>query len=180
MDKEEEKHLLDKAKHGDEVAFSLLYEQFYPFLYKYLLKLTLQEDLSKDIAQDTMLKCYKHLHAFKGDSKFSSWMISIASRVYIDYIRKKKREKKWLNQVKATLSRQLAWNAQSKGIDWSEHFTDFNNLDPDVKVPILLRHYYGYSYEEIGTMLGIKTGTVKSRVHNGIKLIRKEWTEDGQ
>jgi len=180
MEIDEEHKLIKKAKQGDDSAFSLLYQHYYPFLYKYLLKLTLQEELSKDLAQDTMLKCYNHLHAFKGESKFSSWMISIASRLYIDSLRRKKRENKWVKQVKASLSRQLDWVARSKGIEWSDHFTDFNNLDADVRIPILLRHYYGYSYEEIGTMLGVKAGTIKSRVHNGLKYIRKEWKEDGQ
>ncbi|AST89782.1 RNA polymerase sigma factor SigY [Sutcliffiella cohnii] len=178
MEKEEEIQLVEKAKRGDDNAFSQLYEQYYPFLYKYLLKLTLHEDLSKDLAQDTMLKCYKHLHAFNGDSKFSSWMISIASRAYIDSLRKKRRENNWLQQVKTSLSRQLSWASKTKGMEWSHHFLDFNKLEADIRVPILLRHYYGYSYEEIGKMLGIKAGTVKSRVHNGIKLIRKEWTEN--
>ena len=180
MEIDEEHELIKKAKQGDDSAFSLLYQHYYPFLYKYLLKLTLQEELSKDLAQDTMLKCYNHLHAFKGESKYSSWMISIASRLYIDSLRRKKRENKWVKQVKASLSRQLDWVARSKGIEWSDHFTDFNNLDADVRIPILLRHYYGYSYEEIGTMLGVKAGTIKSRVHNGLKYIRKEWKEDGQ
>ncbi|WP_430791452.1 RNA polymerase sigma factor SigY [Virgibacillus flavescens] len=180
MDLDKENELIQSAKHGDEKAFSILYQHYYPFLYKYLLKLTLQEEVSKDLAQDTMLKCYNHLHAFRGDSKFSSWMISIASRLYMDSMRRKKREKKWCKQVKATLSRQLEWVAQSKGIEWSDYFLDFNTLEPDVRIPILLRHYYGYTYEEIGTMLGVKAGTIKSRVHNGLKLIRKEWNEDGQ
>ncbi len=180
VDIEKEHELIKAAKLGDDKAFSILYQQYYPYLYKYLLKLTLQEELSKDLAQDTMLKCYNHLHAFKGESKFSSWMISIASRLYIDSLRRKKRENRWYDQVKASLSRQLLWVAQSKGIEWSDHFTDFNKLDADVRIPILLRHYYGYTYEEIGTMLGIKAGTIKSRVHKGLKLIRKEWNEDGQ
>lgn len=180
MDVEKERELIAAAKQGDDSAFSTLYGHYYPFLYKYLLKLTLQEELSKDLAQDTMLKCYDHLHAFRGESKFSSWMISIASRLYIDSLRRKKRENKWLKQMKATLSRQLDWGARSKGIEWSAHFTDFNNLDVEVRMPILLRHYYGYTYDEIGKMLGVKAGTIKSRVHNGLKLIRKEWNEDGR
>jgi RNA polymerase sigma-70 factor (ECF subfamily) len=63
-------------------------------------------------------------------------------------------------------------------MEWSDTFTDFNQLDVEVRTPILLRHYYGYTYEEIGSMIGIKPGTVKSRVHNGIKMLRKEWEGD--
>ena len=172
--------LIQKAQQGDDDAFSQLFEHHYPFLFKYLLKLTLDEDKSSDIAQETMLKCYQHLSSFKMESKFSTWMITIASRLYMDALRKEKRERKWLEQIKTTLSRQLTWRAKSSGTEFSDTFTDFNQLDVEVRVPILLRHYYGYTYDEIAEMLKIKTGTVKSRVHNGIKQLRKEWDENEQ
>ncbi|WP_019153658.1 RNA polymerase sigma factor SigY [Robertmurraya massiliosenegalensis] len=171
MEQDDDLSLIHKARLGNDEAFALLFHRHYSFLFKYLLKLTLHEETSKELAQETMMKCYTHLSSFKGEGKFSTWMISIASRLYIDSIRKQKREQKKIN----LLSRQLSWNAQSKGIEWSDTFADFNQLDADVRMPILLRHYYGYTYEEIGKMLGIRTGTVKSRVHIGIQRLRKEW-----
>ncbi|MBM4765183.1 RNA polymerase sigma factor SigY [Bacillus sp. B15-48] len=174
MEHEEDTALIQKALIGDDDAFAQLFHRHYSFLYKYLLKLTLDEEVSRDLAQDTMFKCYTHLSSYKGEGKVSTWMISIASRLYIDLLRKQKREKKWVEQLKRTLSRQLAWQANSKGMEWSDAFADFNQLNADVRVPILLHHYYGYTYEEIGKMIGIRTGTVKSRVHNGLKQLRKE------
>ncbi|WP_078382305.1 RNA polymerase sigma factor SigY [Sutcliffiella halmapala] len=178
MDKNDDLSLINLAITGNDDAFTVLFQRHYSFLFKYLLKLTLNEEVSKDLAQETMVKCYTKLSSYKGDGKFSTWMISIASRLYIDSIRKKEREKKKINRIMHNLSRQLSWASQSKGIDWSDTFTDFNQLEADVRTPILLRHYYGYSYEEIGAMLGMRTGTVKSRVHNGIKWLRKEWDGD--
>ncbi|MGG0720017.1 RNA polymerase sigma factor SigY [Robertmurraya massiliosenegalensis] len=171
MEQDDDLSLIHKAKLGHDEAFALLFHRHYSFLFKYLLKLTLHEETSKELAQETMIKCYTNLSSFKGEAKFSTWMISIASRLYIDSIRKQKREQKKIN----LLSRQLSWNAKFKGIEWSDTFTDFTQLDADVRTPILLRHYYGYTYEEIGKMLGIRTGTVKSRVHTGIQRLRKEW-----
>lgn len=173
---ENEKKLIILAKKGNEDAFVNLFQLHYSFLYKYLLKLTLNEETSSDLAQETMLKCYEKLNSFNGDSKFSTWLIAIASRLYIDQLRKQKRETNWINQTKVALSRQLTWKAKSQGIEWSDTFTDFNNLEAEFRIPILLRHYYGYTYEEIGELLQIRPGTVKSRVHNGIKKLRKEWT----
>lgn len=179
MEHEEDVVLIQKALDGDEDAFALLFQRYYSFLYKYLIKLTLDEELSKDIAQETMLKCYIHLSSYKAEGKFSTWMISIASRHYIDLLRRKKRERKWLDHVKRSLSRKLSWQANQQGMEWSDVFTDFNQLEADVRVPILLHHYYGYTYKEISSIIGMKEGTVKSRVHNGLKQLRKEWN-DGQ
>ncbi len=178
MGHEDDVVIIRKALTGDDDAFAHLFQRYYSFVFKYLLKLTLDEEISRDLTQETMLKCYTHLSSFQGEGKFSTWMISIASRLYIDLTRKQKRERKWIEQLKRTLSRQLSWQAAMKGIDWSDMFAEFNQLEPGVRVPILLHHYYGYTYEEIGEMIGLKVGTVKSRVHNGLKQLRKEWDNE--
>ncbi|WP_068672150.1 RNA polymerase sigma factor SigY [Oceanobacillus sp. Castelsardo] len=173
MEQEEDGRLIERARAGDDGAFTQLFERHYSFLYKYLLKLTLDEEVSADLAQDTMLKCYTHLASFKGKGKFSTWMISISTKAYLDYLRKLKREKNWLKEMKRTLSRKLTWQAETKGMEWSDAFTDFNQLEDKWRVPILLHYYYGYSYEEVGQIMGIATGTVKSRVHHGIARLKK-------
>ncbi|QFT87430.1 RNA polymerase sigma factor SigY [Bacillus sp. THAF10] len=178
MEQKEDMHLIQIAQSGDDDAFTELFQRHYSFLYKYLLKLTLEEEMCNDLAQETMMKCYTNLSSFKGNSKFSTWMISIASRLYIDTIRKREREKKKTTRLLHALSRQLTFRSSSNRLEWSDTFTDFNQLSAETRTPILLRHYYGYTYEEIGNMLGLKEGTVKSRVHNGIKAIRKEWDHD--
>ncbi|MEY9865725.1 RNA polymerase sigma factor (sigma-70 family) [Peribacillus sp. B2I2] len=48
------------------------------------------------------------------------------------------------------------------------------HLKADFRVPIILKHYYGFSYEEIARIVKVPEGTVKSRVHKGIKTVRKE------
>ncbi|KMK75590.1 RNA polymerase sigma factor SigY [Alkalihalobacillus pseudalcaliphilus] len=165
---------------GNDEAFTRLYQRHFPFLYKYLLKLTVQEDVSQDLAQETMLKAYLKLTTFKGDSLFSTWLISIASRLYLDLKRKQAKEKKKMKQMKELISRQLNWNADKHGVSWSEHFIEFNELEPQFKVPILLKHYYGYQYDEIAKLLQIKEGTVKSRVHHGLTKLRKDWREQDE
>ncbi|MDF4189415.1 sigma factor-like helix-turn-helix DNA-binding protein, partial [Ligilactobacillus salivarius] len=62
--------------------------------------------------------------------------------------------------------------------EWSETLDLFSKLDPKLRTPDFLRHYYGYTYAEIGVMLQIKEGTVKSRVHKGLQQIRKEWDDE--
>ena len=98
MEDVDDRDLIIKAMAGSDDAFTELFQRYYSFLYKYLLKLTLNEETSRDLAQETMIKCYTNLSSFKGKGKFSTWMISIASRLYIDSIRKKQREGKKIQQ----------------------------------------------------------------------------------
>lgn len=177
MEREAERNLIKAARKGNDEAFTTLFQENYMFLYKYLIKLSLRADVTEDLIQETMLKAYTHLHSFKGESKFSTWLIAIASRLYIDQQRKEKRQKRILEKARDEAIRKMKWQLSLKGEDWPENLELFAGLDSELRAPILLRHYYGYSYPEIAKMLNIKEGTVKSRVHNGLNKIRKEWSE---
>jgi RNA polymerase sigma-70 factor, ECF subfamily len=171
----EEKELIRKAKKGNDEAFTKLFHINYMFLYKYLIKLTLQPELTEDLIQETMLKAYVHLQSFQGKSKFSTWLISIATRLYIDQKRKEKRDKNRYQKAREEEMRKVKWSVTINGQEWSEYLELFAGLEPDIRTPILLRHYYGFTYPEIAGILNLKEGTVKTRVHNGLKRLRKEW-----
>lgn len=164
--------IIKSAKQGDHLAFAILFKENYPFLVKYLLKITMNPDTAEELAQETMAKCIQKLQLYNGQSKFSTWLISIATNTYIDQCRKKKREKDW--QFKEEAYRKLKWHFESRNEEWNDALAALGKLPEEVRIPIILKHYYGYPYEEIGEMLKISPGTVKSRVHNGILSVRRE------
>lgn len=168
----EENYQIEMAKKGDATAFALLFHENYPFLVKYLIKISLNIDLAEEIAQETMAKCMEKIHLYNGKSKFSSWLISIATNHYIDQLRKKKREINWQSQEQAF--RNIKWQFESRNEEWTDALNALGKLSEEVRIPIILKHYYGYSYDEIGTMMKLAPGTIKSRIHNGIIAVRKE------
>lgn len=171
----DESALIREAQQGSRTALSILLQQNYGFLMKYLLKITMQPAAAEDLAQETMLRCMEKIKLYNGSSKFSSWLITIASRMYIDGLRKKKRETLWQEQEQAL--RKLRWQMERAGGDWPDVLEALAGLSEEMRVPIILKHYYGYAYEEIADMLELPPGTVKSRVHNGLKSLRKELAE---
>ncbi|MEC3608118.1 RNA polymerase sigma factor SigY [Bacillus glycinifermentans] len=175
MDQTDEKELIMQAKNGKDAAFSKLFQLHYPFLYQYVLKSTLHPDLTEDLVQETMLKAYISLQQFQGSAKFSTWLISIASRLIIDHQRRKKREYRKTQAAREDALRKMKWESSLRGHEWNDYLEMFAALEPEFRMPILLRHYYGFTYPEVAKMLKIKEGTVKSRVHHGLKKIRKEW-----
>lgn len=170
----EEKELIQRAIKGNNHALAMLFQQNYPFLVKYLIKVTMNTDLAEELAQETMAKCIEKIHLYQFKSKFSSWLIAIATNLFIDQQRKRKREKDW--RLHEEQFRKLKWHMESRHEEWNDALTALGRLSEDVRVPIILKHYYGYSYEEIGEMMRISPGTVKSRVHNGLISLRKELT----
>ena len=169
--------LIQLAKQGSTDALAELYRNSYSLLRNYLIKVTLRPHLAEDLSQETMIKAMEKLHLYHPDkSRFSSWLITIASRLYIDYLRKEKRERQMQEEEQSL--RQLRWQAQSTGEQWHELLDALASIPPDIRLPIIMKHYYGYSQEQISSMLDIPAGTVKSRIFNGLKRLRKEMDID--
>lgn len=169
---EDEATLIEEAKRGNRMALSILLQRNYTFLVRYLIKVTLQPPLAEDLAQETMLRCLEKIRLYNGQAKFSSWLITIASRLYIDHIRKVKRENRLLEQEQAM--RKLKWQSEREGNNWPEALEALGMLPEETRMPVILKHYYGYSYEEVAEMMNIPPGTVKSRIHHALKNLRKE------
>jgi RNA polymerase sigma-70 factor (ECF subfamily) len=178
---EAERELVNQARKGDTAALAELLRQNYAFLVKYLIKVTLDPHAAEDTAQETMLKAVEKIRLFDGRSKFSTWLIAIATRLYIDNRRKKRRERDWLEregrQSAEPSAQSLRWRVTMAGGEWSDVLDAVSRLTEEVRMPVILKHYYGYTQEEIADMMGIPEGTVKSRIHNGLKTLRKELTD---
>ncbi|SDG47675.1 RNA polymerase, sigma subunit, SigY [Fontibacillus panacisegetis] len=168
---QQEKERIKQAKQGDANALALLIQHHYSYVYKYLVKVTMDPKAAEDLTQDTMMKCMENIHRYDGTSAFSSWLMTIATRLFIDLTRRRKRERQWLVQD-GGLNR-LKWHFEANHEEWSDFLELMFRLSPEHRIAILLKHYYGYSYDEIGSMLNIPAGTIKSRVAYGIRELRK-------
>lgn len=168
--------LIKRAQQGDASALAELLREHYTFLFKYLIKATMDPALAEELAQDTMVRCMEKIGAYNGASSFSSWLITIATRLYIDRKRRWKRESEWLRQEQGAAA--IRWRFESRNMEWSEVLDALSRLPVPQRVAVLLKHYYGYSYEEIGIIVQTSPGTVKSRVSAGLHKLRKELKED--
>jgi RNA polymerase sigma-70 factor (ECF subfamily) len=168
----DEQDKIKLAQRGDSAALSELLHTHYPFLLKYLTKITLDPHLAEDLVQDTFIKCMHKIGLFDGRTKFSTWLITIGTRLYIDEWRKRKRMAAW--QEQETALRKIKWKSQQLGDQWPDMLDALGELSRETRTAIVLKHYYGYSLEEIADMTDVPIGTVKSRIHNGIKAMRKE------
>lgn len=154
-------------------AMNRLIKMNYPFVYGYLLKLCMNEDLARDLTQDTMIKAVLYIKQFKFKSKFSTWLISIASNNFKNYIKKNKVVYSPLDHL-ITDSFNLEEDIMNK--DLVEKILAYlSTLKPKQSMPFILKHYHGYSYEEISQILSCPVGTVRSRIHNTIKKIQAEF-----
>ena len=167
----EEKELLDKARQGNKHFLNLLLQNNYQMMYGFFIKLTGDKDLAEDLVQDTLLKASLNITKFRGESKFSSYLIKIGINTHKNYLRKNKIRTRQVNSEFKTsydIEDDLIYHIRFK-----EALNHLNNMSYEKRISFILKHYYGYSIEEISEILKVSEGTTKSRIHNTIKKLRE-------
>lgn len=93
MHQNTDQYYIDKILQGDTQAFGVLVERYQTYVYTIVLRMVRVKEEAEEIAQDTFIKAYQSIESFRGESKFSSWLYSIAYRKALDSIRKNKKYK---------------------------------------------------------------------------------------
>src|SRR5690554_1978126 len=88
----EELSLIERAVSGDKEALEELLKRNYRIVKGYLLKTTCNYTLTEDLTQETMYRAVKNIKKYRPSGKFSTWLITIASNLYWDHLRKTKKE----------------------------------------------------------------------------------------
>lgn len=91
MQPRNEPYLIEKVLQGDSTAFGQLVQKYQAFVFTIVISIVKVREEAEEVAQDTFIKAYESLSSFRGDSKFSSWLYSIAYRKALDALRKNKK-----------------------------------------------------------------------------------------
>lgn len=169
----DEIELIRRAKDGNKHAMNILLQNNYKALYGFTLKMTANEDLTQDIVQEVCLKAVININKFRGKSKFQSWLISIAINYYRDLIRKNKKIG-YTEDIELNSFLQDESNNIIDKLQVEELLKELKKMPYEKRIPFTLKHYYGYSYEEISKIFKCSEGTVKSRVfYTALRLKKK-------
>ncbi|NLW55896.1 MAG: sigma-70 family RNA polymerase sigma factor [Firmicutes bacterium] len=155
-----------KGAEEEQLLASLLQANYLKVL-DYFLKLTQDLDLAKDLTQETMVKAIKNFPQYRGDAQFASWLISIGTNLYRDTLRKQKLSRR---RDPAVLTGPKQPGPSVAKIDLKQALLQ---LPAEKRVPLILKYYYDYSYQEIATCLRIPVGTVRSRLHSAVHSLRR-------
>lgn len=167
-----EDQLIKEAQDGNKSALNTLILNNYPILKGYVVKLTGNLDEASDVINDTVVKVCVNIKKYKPTGKFSTWIIAIATNVYRDSLKKKKRfvSIEGYDEVSPTLIEDEVLTKMK----YEEVMHILKELPYEKRTVFILKHYYNYKYEEIATILNCPVGTVRSRLHNCIKDILKK------
>ena len=148
-----EQEIVLRAKGGDQDAFAELVTAHQDRIYTLCLRMTGNREDAQDAAQEAFLNAWRGLASFQGGSSFSTWLYRLASNACIDLLRRRKRRQALERELRAL---------------------------PDHQREILvMREVSGLSYQEIGELLSLDLGTVKSRLARARLALKKRLLENG-
>jgi len=175
----ETKELVKKVQLGDQQSFKLLIEQYQKLAFSIVYRMVLNETDREDLCQDIFVKVYKNLSSFTFSAKLSTWIARIAVNTCINHLKKKKvplfgdfaSENETLeesilettNPADFTESRDLSNRLQQ----------EIDHLKPQYRTILTLYHLEDMSYAEIGGVLNLPDGTVKSYLFRARKLLKE-------
>lgn len=182
--------LVARARQGDPAAFGELVDRHRSAVYRAALAALGSPADAEDAAQDAFLLAYRRLDGFRGDASFKTWLLTITWHQAIN--RRRSLSGVWRRMVapKTADDAEAAMASVAAGGPSPEQAAEqeqlrrgireaIRALSPKLRDALLLAQAGDYSYEEIGAMLGVPVGTIKWRVSEARRVIRKRLEERG-
>ncbi len=175
----DDQQLLNLASRGDAAAFETLMRAHEGRMYAVALRMCGNREDALDCVQEAMLRVYRAMNGFKGQSSFATWIYRITMNTCLDELRRRKvRTSSSLDQLldsgwaptdeEDTPERHSIASEQRRTLEKAIH-----DLPEDMRAAIVLRDVQGFSYDEIATMLEANVGTIKSRISRGREKLRE-------
>jgi RNA polymerase sigma-70 factor (ECF subfamily) len=182
--------LVARARQGDPAAFGELVDRHRAAVYRAALAALGSPADAEDAAQDAFLLAYRRLDSFRGDASFKTWLLTITWHQAINL--RRSLEIVWLRMVtpKTEEEAEAAMAAIAASEPSPEQAAEdeqlrrgirraIRALSPKLRDALLLAQAGAYSYEEIGAMVRAPTGTIKWRVSEARRVVRKHLKEHG-
>lgn len=181
--------LLARLQAGDESALRDLAEAFGSKIYQLAFRYLRNKEDAEEVTQDVLFKVYRKVGDFRGDAALSSWIYRITFNASMSRLRTAKYQRTQNDELSITASEGEDGASTRHDIaDWSdmadEHVfraqlrqTVFNailSLPAIYRAPVMLRDIQGMSTEEASEILRVKDQTLKSRLHRGRLILRKQ------
>jgi len=186
MNRTEDRRLIAGLQARDEAAVHELAERYGPRIYQLALRQMKNPEDAEEVTQDVLLKVYRKIGAFRGDSALSSWIYRITFNTAMSRLRTSKAERAAQQRDRTREDRDEAARASVDPADWSNMpdeqllraqlrravMAAIQDLPEIYRAPVVLRDIEGLSTEEASTRLHVKDQTLKSRLHRGRLLLR--------
>ena len=177
-----EAQLIQRLKDGDQSVARTLYDSHVDRVFRICYRFAGEYDLAQDFTQETFVRAFTKIGTFRGDAKFGTWIVAIATTVSLNGLRKVKR----FRTREVVLDDQMTGRSTVSAVEpdlRADLYRAIDRLPERSRAVFVLHDVEGYTHREIGVILGIKTGTSKSqlfrargRLRDDLAVHAGEWT----
>ena len=183
-----DEELVARSQRGDVDSFNQLILRWERPIYALAYRVIGREEEARDVCQEAFLRAFRALPGFKGQAKFSSWLYRITLNLCRDWIRKQRRAP--VSQMPEDMD-VLEMAAAQGPVESIEDLVARRELSavveeamallPDEqRTAIILKEYHGMTFQEIADLQGCPLSTVKTRLYQGLSVLRRQLERNGQ
>ena len=176
------KNWVEEARLGNRSCFNNLITFYHSEMLAYALKICRYSNIAEDALQDAYINAFTHITELKATESFQPWLRTIVKRSCWQYLNSRS-EKASLPLSAKLIDTKISDHALENKIE-KNNLNEFvweriTHLSETLRVVVLLRYFTGYNnYENISTIIGVPVGTVRSRLNEAKKQLKKIWNYD--
>ncbi len=176
--------LVEQVKAGQTQSYGELVRRYQDRIFNTCWRICGHLEDARDLTQEAFLKAFESLDGYRQESGFYTWIFRVATNLAISHRRSSGRKRAFLDGQAGRARSQadaLLRRVEESAVDAEERPTDVSAraaamlqmLDDDQRTVVVLRDIEGFDYQQIGDILGLPTGTVKSRLHRARMALRE-------
>ncbi|MDC6390158.1 sigma-70 family RNA polymerase sigma factor [Maribacter sp. PR1] len=168
--------IINRAKEGNQIAFSRLLDRFWNDVYGFQLKRTENENDAEDITIQTFSKAFDKINTYDNRFAFKTWLITISKNIHIDLVRKRKKSlldsRRNEDAIKSVYDESLTMEDQLiQEQNLADLLRDIKSLKPHYQEVINLRYFNELSYADIAEKLNEPINNIKVKILRAKKLL---------
>jgi RNA polymerase sigma-70 factor, ECF subfamily len=177
-----DEELVTRSIGGDHESFNQLVLRWERPIYALAYRVIGREEDARDVCQETFLRAFRALNGFRGQAKFSSWLYRIALNLCRDWVRKERRtpvvqapeelevlELAAVREPAASIEDLVARRELTRVVERA-----MARLPDEQRTAIILKEYHELTFQEIADLVGCPLSTVKTRLYQGLAVLRRE------
>lgn len=175
MHQDTDQYYISETLKGDSRAYSFLVEKYQNFVYTIVIRMVKVKEEAEEVSQDTFIKAFQSLSSYRGESKFSTWLYSIAYRKALDRIRKN-------NKINTTELIEEITESNFESIENALHYIQEQERNEIIKKCILqlkeqeaaiitFYYYEDLTVKEIAKITQLTEDNIKIKLHRSRKKL---------
>jgi RNA polymerase sigma-70 factor (ECF subfamily) len=182
-----DEELVAQSMRGDADSFNQLVVRWERPIYALAYRVIGREEEARDVVQETFLRAFRGIRNFRGQAKFSSWIYRIALNLCRDWIRRERRAPLVPTPEGVDLIELAAEQEPAESIEDLVARHDMSRvvaramakLPDEQRTAIVLKEYHGMTFQEIAELQGVPLSTVKTRLYQGLVVLRRHLHQEG-